>query len=165
MAILSNSAGTQDDDDFRDALAIEEAMGIAVIRHAEKKPGGLAEVLDHFSMEDPAALCMVGDRLLTDVVFGNLHGMLTIHTLPLCTGEENSGDNKVAKVIRGAENKALYGNWFGGRWLKTKRFEHKFWPGEVECPLILVDVNRTSGMETDTDTSSGEAFSPSQGDK
>ena len=39
---------------------------------------------------------MVGDRLLTDVVFGNLHGMLTVHTQPLTL----EGDNKVARAIR-----------------------------------------------------------------
>lgn len=139
VAILSNSAGTNDDPQFRDAIEIEESMGIKVIRHSEKKPGGLAEVLNHFSMEDPAALCMVGDRLLTDVVFGNLYGMLTVHTLPLCSGEENARDNKVAKVIRSAENKALYGKWFGGRWLQNAKMEHKYWPGDEECPLIVTE--------------------------
>ena len=137
MAILSNSAGTQDDLDYKDATMIEESMGIAVIRHDEKKPGGLTEVLNHFSIQDPAALCMVGDRLLTDVVFGNLHGMLTVHTLPLCQGADNAGDNTVAKVIRGVENKALYGNWFGGRWLLKSKIPHKYWPGEETCPLVI----------------------------
>ena len=147
VAILSNSAGTQDDPDYKDAAMIEESMGIAVIRHDEKKPGGLAEVLNHFSIEDPAQLCMVGDRLLTDIVFGNLHGMLTVHTLPLCQGAENSGDNKIAKMIRGVENKALYGNWFGGRYLLRSKLPHKYWPGEALCPLVITvtDDNGTPG--------------------
>lgn len=150
VAILSNSAGTKDDPDYKDAAMIEETLGIAVIRHDEKKPGGLAEVLNHFSIEDPAALCMVGDRLLTDVVFGNLHGMLTIHTLPLCQGAENSGDNTVAKVIRGAENKALYSNWFGGRWLQKAKMPHKYWAGEVVCPLIIPDTSNTHTSAAET---------------
>jgi phosphatidylglycerophosphatase GEP4 len=137
VAIMSNSAGTLDDPEYEDALRIEEALGIAVIRHDEKKPGGLQEVLEHFQIDDPAQLCMVGDRLLTDIVFGNLHGMLTVHTLPLCTGSDNSQDNTVAKVIRNAENAGLYGNWFGGRMLLKRRLSHKFWPGEDDCPLIL----------------------------
>merc|ERR1712194_938226 len=70
--------------------------------------------------------------------------MLTVHTLPLCRGEENSRDNTVAKFIRGAENKALYGNWFGGRWLLNARMEHKFWPGEDDCPLVLIDQDAQS---------------------
>lgn len=138
VAIMSNSAGTLDDPDYEDAKRIEEALGIAVIRHNEKKPGGLPEVLEHFKVEDPASLCMVGDRLLTDVVFGNLYGMLTVHTLPLCKGSENSADNTIAKVIRNVENAGLYGNWFGGRYLLQKKLAHKFWPGEDECPLRIV---------------------------
>ena len=51
VAIVSNSAGTVDDPGFADRRAIEEA------------------------------LCAVGDRLLTDIMFGNLHGMLTVHVL------------------------------------------------------------------------------------
>jgi len=147
VAIMSNSAGTLDDPEYEDARKIEDALGIAVIRHDEKKPGGLQEVLDHFHVEDPATLCMVGDRLLTDVVFGNLYGMLTVHTLPLCRGSDNVQDNKVAKVIRTVENKGLYGDWFGGRYMLTKRPPHKFWQGEEECPLRLptdIDVPPTT---------------------
>jgi len=84
---------------------------------------------------------MVGDRLLTDVVFGNLHGMLTVHTLPLCKGEDNKKDNKIANVIRTAENKFLYSNWIGGRTVRDKTLPHKVWPGEKECPLIYVPVS------------------------
>jgi phosphatidylglycerophosphatase GEP4 len=137
VAIMSNSAGTLDDPEYEDAIKIEEALGIAVIRHDEKKPGGLPEVLEHFHMEDPAQLCMVGDRLLTDVVFGNLHGMLTVHTLPLCTGADNSQDNKVANIIRKVENAGLYGNWFGGHMLLKRRMVHKYWPGEESISLVM----------------------------
>ena len=44
VAILSNSAGTtKDDPDYKEAIKIEQDMGIKVIRHDEKKPGGLDE--------------------------------------------------------------------------------------------------------------------------
>jgi phosphatidylglycerophosphatase GEP4 len=137
VAIMSNSAGTLDDPDYEDAKRIEEALGIPVIRHDEKKPGGLDEVLSHFKLEDPAHLCMVGDRLLTDVVFGNLYGMLTVHTLPLCSGSDNVQDNKIASLVRRAENKGLYGNWFGGRRLLNSKPGHKYWQGEEVSPLRL----------------------------
>mmetsp|Transcript_12637 Transcript_12637/g.26785 ORF Transcript_12637/g.26785 Transcript_12637/m.26785 type:complete len:236 (-) Transcript_12637:796-1503(-) len=138
VAIMSNSAGTKDDPDYEDAQRIEAALGIAVIRHDEKKPGGLNEVLSHFDIDDPAALCMIGDRLLTDVVFGNLYSMLTVHTLPLCKGAENRHDNTPSKLIRYIENKGLYGNWFGSRLLYSySESKHKYWPGEKECPLRL----------------------------
>jgi phosphatidylglycerophosphatase GEP4 len=136
VAILSNSAGTGDDPDFRNAIEIQQAFGIPVIMHEEKKPGGLQNVLDHFEMSDPARLCMVGDRLLTDIVFGNLHGMLTVHTLPLCRGNENGRDNWTAKLLRPMENSVLYRNWFGARRLLSRKLEHKYW-SEQECPLIL----------------------------
>ena len=139
VAILSNSAGTDDDPGFEDGAAIEEALGIAVIKHREKKPGGLDEVMRHFpNVNDPSQLCVVGDRLLTDIVFGNLHGMLTVHILPLCSGEENKNDNTVAKIVRSAENKIMYADWWGGRKIRSYTLEHKVWKGEDECPLVLV---------------------------
>ncbi len=142
VAILSNSAGTKDDEDYKDAIVIEERLGINVIRHDEKKPGGLKEVLEHFKdhgVEDAHQLCMVGDRLLTDVVFGNLHGMLTVHCLPLCSGEENKKDNKVANVLRKVENNVLYKDWWIGNSLRRNTLQHKIWEGDEKCPLILVD--------------------------
>lgn len=140
VAILSNSAGTNDDPNFEDGAAIEKSLGIAVIKHTEKKPGGLQEVMNHFpNVDEPSQLCMVGDRLLTDVVFGNLHGMLTVHILPLCSGEENSKDNTVAKVIRAAENKFMYADWWGGRTTRSYTMKHKVWKGEDECPLVLAE--------------------------
>ena len=142
MAILSNSAGTTSDDPvFVDGAQIEDQLGIAVIKHTEKKPGGITEVLQHFpNVHDPSQLCMVGDRLLTDVVFGNLHGMLTIHTLPLCTGKENVADNTIAKIVRYIENTLLYSNWWGGRMVRSYVLQHKVWKGEKECPLVLSTV-------------------------
>lgn len=41
-------------------------------------------------------VAMVGDRLLTDITFGNLHGMYTVHCQPLST----TNDNPAARVIR-----------------------------------------------------------------
>ena len=138
VAILSNSAGTDDDTNHEDAREIEEKLGIAVILHSEKKPSGLEEVMQHFpNVHEPSELCMVGDRLLTDIVFGNLHGMLTVHTLPLCEGKENSGDNKIASWIRTGENKLMYGDWWGGRKMRGKVLEHKWWKGEGTCPLVI----------------------------
>jgi phosphatidylglycerophosphatase GEP4 len=63
-------------------LAIEHSMGLAVLRHREKKPRGLECVLRYFNGAEAEELLVVGDRLLTDVVFGNLHGMLTVSPTP-----------------------------------------------------------------------------------
>lgn len=45
VAILSNSVGTKDDTNYAGAVATELAMNIPVIRHDNKKPGCLHEVI------------------------------------------------------------------------------------------------------------------------
>ncbi len=46
----------------KEAAALEAALGIPVLRHADKKPsGGSAELAAHFGCA-PADLIMVGDR-------------------------------------------------------------------------------------------------------
>lgn len=102
--IMSNSAGTNDDVDFQDALKIEGALGLPVLRHKDKKPEGIDSVKQFFGKDtDLESLCVVGDRLFTDVLMGNFHGMMTI-----CTEELTSvGDNKMAKFIRSLESACL----------------------------------------------------------
>eukprot|EP00611_Tribonema_gayanum_P016118 TRINITY_DN28118_c0_g1_i1.p1 TRINITY_DN28118_c0_g1~~TRINITY_DN28118_c0_g1_i1.p1 ORF type:complete len:268 (-),score=62.90 TRINITY_DN28118_c0_g1_i1:10-813(-) len=110
ICVMSNSAGTGDDVNFESAIKIETGLGIPVLRHREKKPGGLPEVLAFFRERcadegiEARDLCVIGDRLLTDVVFGNLHGMLTVHTKPLTL----QGDNKVALVARYIESRIFF---------------------------------------------------------
>lgn len=95
IVIMSNSAGTKDDENYEDAKQIENDLGIPVLRHDRKKPGGIDEVLQYFNCS-PEELVMFGDRIFTDVVFGNRYGMLTIHSALLT--EES--DNKAAAKIR-----------------------------------------------------------------
>ncbi|GLC42384.1 Phosphatidylglycerophosphate phosphatase 1, chloroplastic [Pleodorina starrii] len=90
--LYSNSAGLlQYDPEGAEARQLEAALGIPVLRHADKKPGGgSAELEAHFGC--PASdLIMVGDRYLTDVAFGNRHGMLTVHVQPLTSRGEPLG--------------------------------------------------------------------------
>ncbi|MBW2977897.1 YqeG family HAD IIIA-type phosphatase [Candidatus Woesearchaeota archaeon] len=99
IAIMSNSAGTNDDRNYHEqARAIEDALGIPVLRHTRKKPWGIRAVRKYFGC-DPSELAMFGDRIFTDVVFGNRYGMLTIHTA-LLTEE---GDNPTAAKVRSYE--------------------------------------------------------------
>ncbi|KAF7141726.1 hypothetical protein RHSIM_Rhsim06G0118100 [Rhododendron simsii] len=89
IAVFSNSAGLYEfDPDGRKARAVEYAIGIKVIRHGVKKPGGTAEEIEkHFGCES-SRIIMVGDRPFTDVVYGNRNGFLTILTEPLSLAEE-----------------------------------------------------------------------------
>ncbi len=107
MKILSNSAGTDDDKNYADAELIEKDLGIEVIRHSRKKPLGTECVSQQFSCT-PEKILMVGDRLLTDILFGNRAGLLTVHTGVLTT----AGDNKMAMIARKWENHMLK------RWVK-----------------------------------------------
>ena len=132
VAILSNSAGTADfDPSGEEAERLESALGVPVLRHTAKKPmpgaDDLAEVLAHFNAQlppqspqaegrqgqagsgeegllRPDELCVVGDRLLTDVLFGNLHGLLTVH---LTSTLSLTGDNAMARLFRGLESAVL----------------------------------------------------------
>ncbi|XP_024530659.1 probable phosphatidylglycerophosphatase, mitochondrial isoform X1 [Selaginella moellendorffii] len=84
VALLSNSAGLyQFDPAGVEADALEKSLGISVIRHGSKKPAGNADALKKRFGCDASLLVMVGDRHLTDVVYGNKNGLLTISTEPL----------------------------------------------------------------------------------
>jgi len=133
LVVMSNSAGGPDDAGYAGAERVEAALGLPVLRRTSKKPRGFDEVLRWFnrgawrgvraeeessgtagpsgrrslsssrSTLAPHELCMVGDRALTDVVFGNANGMLTVHVLPLTL--EN--DHASAIAVRGLENGLL----------------------------------------------------------
>lgn len=106
VAILSNSVGSSDDEGYRAAAATERSTEIAVIRHVYKKPACLPEVLNHFSHVpnlQPREICVIGDRLLTDVLFANLNGMTSVLVAPIST----RGDHPVAVVIRAFERRIL----------------------------------------------------------
>ncbi|KAF9959240.1 hypothetical protein BGZ65_000694 [Modicella reniformis] len=104
VVIVSNSAGTPDDKDGQQALAIEASLKVHVLRHQQKKPSGGEELLKHFNGIDAERIAFIGDRALTDVVFGNNHGMLTILTRDVVTED---GDNPMAIRIRKMEYRAL----------------------------------------------------------
>ena len=100
-AVFSNSAGSSDDVGFAEADSLSARLGVSVLKHGGKKPDGGAAIASHFGLPPPdsdglASVVMIGDRHLTDMVFGNANGMLTIKTQLLST--EN--DNKVAAIMR-----------------------------------------------------------------
>lgn len=91
IAVLSNSAGLQEfDPKGEEAAAMEKALGIRVVRHITKKPAGDAAALEkHFSCK-AEELVMIGDRYLTDVVYGNRNGLFTVRPAPLTLEGEPS---------------------------------------------------------------------------
>ena len=68
VAILSNSAGSIDDENYAMADKTEKTTGIPVIRHLIKKPGCLKEVIDYFEKStsqkiEPHEICVIGELL------------------------------------------------------------------------------------------------------
>ncbi|PHZ13584.1 HAD-superfamily phosphatase [Rhizopus microsporus ATCC 52813] len=105
VMIVSNSAGTKDDVGHKDetinisiiqAQHLEASLGVTVLRHEEKKPDGGHHLADYVKPIKPEQVAFVGDRILTDVLFGNRNGNLTIWTSQVITEE---GDNKPALLV------------------------------------------------------------------
>lgn len=101
MLIVSNSAGGPDDHPlYSQAKEIEDVMGVAVLRHPDdKKPAGGDTLVTHFNL--PAQeIVVVGDRVLTDVVYANLIGACSVWCTRIITSK---GDNWFAARIRRLE--------------------------------------------------------------
>eukprot|EP00238_Polyblepharides_amylifera_P005610 CAMPEP_0196587550 /NCGR_PEP_ID=MMETSP1081-20130531/57751_1 /TAXON_ID=36882 /ORGANISM="Pyramimonas amylifera, Strain CCMP720" /LENGTH=226 /DNA_ID=CAMNT_0041909749 /DNA_START=85 /DNA_END=765 /DNA_ORIENTATION=+ len=122
LAILSNSAGlAQYDPQGAKAAKLEKELKIPVLRHESKKPAGTPEELQlHFGCSADR-LVMVGDRYLTDIVYGNLNGMFTIHPAPFTT----AGETSVVLAVRAGEDYLI------NRWRTKKGILPK------DHPLIL----------------------------
>ncbi|ORZ02691.1 mitochondrial PGP phosphatase-domain-containing protein [Syncephalastrum racemosum] len=113
IVIVSNSAGTPDDPNGKEADNLEKALGVSVLRHAEKKPACGAALAAHLAPLQAHQVAVVGDRILTDIVFGNLNGNKTIWTREIVTEQ---GDNKMAAKLRRLEHKIV--DWLARRNVK-----------------------------------------------
>ncbi|KAG9320636.1 hypothetical protein KVV02_007825 [Mortierella alpina] len=147
VVIVSNSAGTPDDKDDHQAKAIESSLRVHVLRHQEKKPSGGQELLKHFHGVDPTKIAFVGDRALTDVVFGNNEGMFTILTRDVVTED---GDNPMAIRIRRMEHRVLA---FLDSW-NIKRPPH---PIPVDLYAVVLQTPATVTSEIKEEANKGSA--------
>jgi phosphatidylglycerophosphatase GEP4 len=101
VALLSNSAGlAQFDPHGEEADSLEADLGVPVVRHASKKPAGGAAAVEAALGAPSSALVMVGDRYLTDVVYGNRHGMLTVRPAPVTAAGEPAAVRLARRVER-----------------------------------------------------------------
>jgi phosphatidylglycerophosphatase GEP4 len=90
LTVLSNHIGSSDDADdtlrrrWIDSLPSELAPTISVMVHGAKKPDiPMHAVLEHFDGLEAHRIAVIGDRVLTDVVFANRNGMMSILCEPL----------------------------------------------------------------------------------
>lgn len=81
LLIVSNSAGvTRTPAGEDDAKTLEAETGVAVLRHAVKKPGCGEEIMRFFAARPETGVrhaghvAVVGDRIFTDVVMANMMG-------------------------------------------------------------------------------------------
>ncbi|KAI8983699.1 mitochondrial PGP phosphatase-domain-containing protein [Pilobolus umbonatus] len=105
IIIVSNSAGTKDDVGYKEAKHLEESLGVKVLKHSQKKPSGGEYLKQHLYPLSPQEVAFTGDRIFTDIVFGNLNGNLTIWTKKIVT---EKGDNKAALWMRRLEHKFIH---------------------------------------------------------
>ena len=82
--IVSNSAGTKDDPEGKEAKLLEQATGVKVFKHSTKKPGCGPDVFKHLQtisnirVKHPNQIAVIGDRLFTDVMMASTMGSWSI---------------------------------------------------------------------------------------
>ncbi len=86
VLLFSNSAGSPDDVGFVEATSLEQRLGVRVLRHKERKPGGGQDLI---RVTGGQKTVVIGDRLFTDVVFANLNGCHSIWVDPIDTTMDN----------------------------------------------------------------------------
>lgn len=77
LLIVSNSAGTNDDKEYAQALKLEKDTGVTVLRHPTKKPGCHEEIKQYFvdqGITNANEIVVIGDRLFTDMLMANMMG-------------------------------------------------------------------------------------------
>ena len=106
LLIVSNSAGTNDDPDGKEADFLETTTGVEVFRHSTKKPGCAINVLSYLrsgvvpGLTRPDQIVVVGDRIFTDVMMANMMGAWSIWI--------KDGVVKTKGVVRHTETYAKY---------------------------------------------------------
>ncbi|RKF80678.1 Phosphatidylglycerophosphatase GEP4, mitochondrial [Golovinomyces cichoracearum] len=86
LLIVSNTAGTISVDPVGQlASEVQKATGVRVLRHAIRKPGCHAEILEYFRHQCPGVnitrpdqIAIVGDRITTDVMLANVMGSYAV---------------------------------------------------------------------------------------
>ncbi|CAN6608828.1 phosphatidylglycerophosphatase Gep4p, mitochondrial [Trichomonascus vanleenenianus] len=82
LLIVSNTAGSNDDDGHNEARILEQRTGVKVFKHTMKKPGCHYEIVHYLKarglITSPEEVAVVGDRLMTDVLMANIMGAQSV---------------------------------------------------------------------------------------
>lgn len=107
--LFKTTAGTLDDIGYQHAHRITKSLGVPVLVHTIKKPEGAELLLDYFKIKNASSIGVIGDRILTDIVYGNSIGIsrhLFIGSYTILTTKiiDIHGDNLFAILIRRLEH-------------------------------------------------------------
>ena len=101
VIISSNSVGSNDDHNYEGARALEERIGVRVLRRGwRKKPAG-RDATEKMLQHPLDKYLLVGDRVFTDIVFGNRCGMLTVLVDPFTSAGDIKGVSGMRRIERG----------------------------------------------------------------
>ena len=90
VVLVSNSAGQRTfDPTGKEADALERSLGSRILRHASRKPASNAAEIKRELKCELDHVVVVGDRLVTDILYGNRMGTFTVHVLPLEPRRDN----------------------------------------------------------------------------
>ncbi|KAJ3000623.1 hypothetical protein HDV02_004308 [Globomyces sp. JEL0801] len=89
VAVVSNSAGSIDDVGNKLASHLSVSLGIPIITQRDKKPLGADQLPKYFDCQ-PHEIIVVGDRLTTDIIYGNRIGAMTIFCTNVITLENDN---------------------------------------------------------------------------
>jgi phosphatidylglycerophosphatase GEP4 len=105
LLIVSNTAGTDSDQQQKEAALLEANTGIKVLRHSTKKPGCQAEVMAYFKAHPdagvtrPEQIAVVGDRLSTDIMMANMMGSYGVWVRDGVTGRGFVSPHRLKDVL------------------------------------------------------------------
>jgi phosphatidylglycerophosphatase GEP4 len=107
LCVVSNSAGSKDDKNNFEANLIEKTLQLKVLKHEYKKPRVSEEILAYYAKHQSSSeICVIGDRLLVDVILGIENNFYTILLDPITLTK----DNFMVKAMRTVEKLILSHN-------------------------------------------------------
>jgi phosphatidylglycerophosphatase GEP4 len=103
LGIISNSCGSSDDKDYKEATEVGKNLKIKVIRHEKKKPNVYDDIKREFNFTNSSEVCIIGDRLLVDITMGKKFNFFTILVKPI----DIKNENFIVRLMRKLENKLI----------------------------------------------------------
>jgi len=89
IVVISNKMGTELDRGFEQLDGFKKKTKLPSLIHKNKKPNKIKEINNYFKVPFEKT-AVIGDKVFTDVLFGNRYGMFTIYVEPF--SKKNEGN-------------------------------------------------------------------------